>query len=227
MSLLKQFEKETGIQIKDLNEDKLIKIMMDSSYEHFFKSHNKAVELFDDILLYINDDEFKKELFTVRHSFNLLNVEKLLQNLFNSIKNEEITDEEFQNKILQIFESSDPIYVISTLICLLISKYKLDVSNYFEIFKNNVSKIKEIFNTIGRIENSYRFRTEVIDFLYTAQQEFFFEYEKDILENSDWIEFEIDKLTEFEETFKEEVFESIDIPPEALGLIDITKLPKD
>ena len=227
MSLLKQFEKEIGFSVQELTEEKLIEILTDEEYSHFFTYHSRAVELFDEIIPEIENDLFLKELNTVRHTLNLSNIADLLQKLFESRKKEEITDEEFQEKIQKNFESEDPIYVISTLVCLLLSKHSMNIDENFESFKNNIVKIKDIFSNLGRIENSYSFRIELIDLLYTAQQEYFFIYEKDLLEGINWLEEEVDKITEFENNFNPETFEEIDITPEDLGLIDITKLPKE
>ena len=231
MSLLKEFEVKTKVLAKDLTEKKLIEIMETEEFSYFFSNSFKAVELFDEIILEVKNPIFIKELNTVRHTFNLLHIEKLLTLLFAARESEEIDDKKFQTRIISNFNSDDPLFAISTLACILVSKYELEIignDEYFEIFKKNISSLDKIFESLGRVENSYRFRTEVLDFLYTLREEYFIEFNKDLLESADWLERELQILNTFEESFiNANEIDSVDIPPNSLGLIDITKLPKD
>ena len=230
MSLLKEFELKTGISAKGLTEEILVEIMKNERFEEFFSKPGKTVELIDELLSELSDSDFKKEIHTARETFNLANIEYLISKIFSDFKNEKINEDDFEKKIVSAFNSLDPIYSISMLVCVLISKYDLkefEKCDYFETFKSAISQIENIFHSLGRIENSYRYRTEIIDFLYTAREEYFLRFEKDILEDCGWLEMEIDKLDEFESQFISNEFPEIDISPNELGLIDITKLPKN
>ena len=85
---------------------------------------------------------------------------------------------------------------------------------------------KPIFESLGRIESSYQIRADLIDLLYTVRTKVFVEYGESI--DVSWVDEETNKLDEFGfELLNNRELPEINIKPEQLGFIDITKLKKE
>jgi len=125
----------------------------------------------------------------------------------------------------QYRESSDPLFVISVFICSLIAIQDVDLSTEKNVLIENIKKVEEIFNQIGRIENSYVLRCDIIDLIYQVRERYFLAYEEDILKEISWVDQKADEVNLFaEKTLNTETLPKINIKPEQLGFIDITKL---
>lgn len=227
---IKTFENKIGMRIEDLNEEKLIEIIKNPDNIEFFKETKTTLDLLDIILEKHRDEAFLKEILTLKHSTEMIDNERLLNDVFEKYRNEKITREKLVEELRRFLDSSDPKFVISTIICMLIALGDIDLSGDIELIKSNIEKFKNIFDTIGKIEKSYQLRCDLIDLMYILRAKFFENYAIELEMN--WVDTEVDRIDEFASKLLESQagtseIPEIDIKPEELGFIDITKLKKE
>lgn len=223
---ISEFEKRTGIRLEDLKEENFIKILQNPEYNELFSDKNSLMDLLDEILNRNQDIEFKKELNSVKVMLQLSIDEEIIDNLFKRYRNNEITREKLLETMKIYRTSTDPIFVLSVFICSLIALKDVDLREEKAILIDSIEKIKLIFNDLGKIENSYQVRADLIDLLYTVRTKFFIEYEDEL--DISWVDDETDKLDQFTfEFLKNRELPEVNIKPEELGFIDITKLKKE
>lgn len=221
----KKFELITGITLEGLNEKNFTNILRNPEYKEFFEDKKKFLDLLDEILNRNQDKDFLKEINTLKYSLEMIQDEEIIDNLFKRYRDEKITREKLLETMESYRKSSDPIFVVSVFICSMIALSDVDLSNDINILIDNIEKIKSIFENLGKIENSYKLRSDLIDLIYTVRSKIFVEYGVDI--NVDWVDSETDKLDEFGFKMLNRELPEINIKPEELGFIDITKLKKE
>lgn len=227
---IKTFETKIGMVVEELDEEKLISVIKNPDNIEFFKETKTTLDILDCILERNKNETFLKEVLTLKHSTEMIENERLLNNVFEDYRDEKITREKLIEELRRFLDSSDPKFVISTIICMLIALGDIDLSGDIELIKSNIEKFKNIFDTIGKIEKSYQLRCDLIDLMYILRTKFFELYNIELEMN--WVDTEVDRIDEFTSKLLEEHSGSselpeIDIKPEELGFIDITKLNKE
>lgn len=217
---ISKFENKIGMKIEDLNEEKFIQILKSVK---LFSDEKDAMDTLDEIIKRRQDNpEFVRELTSVKFSLQLDEDAKILDKLFERYRNGKITREELINQMKIFRSSSDPIFVISTVICSMIALEDVQLKDEENIIKSSINGVKNIFECLGRIETTYPLRCDLIDLLYTLRSKYF--NHCGIILDMDWVDEETDKLIEFQSQLNKREIPEIGIKPEQLGFLDITKL---
>lgn len=223
---LSQLKQKIGIKIEDLNEETLLYILKNPEYKNFFNDRRLFLGLLDEILERNQDKNFLKEIYTIKYSLELLQNEEIISNLFTSYRNESITREKLLETMKNYRNSEDSIFVISVFICSLIALPDVDLSLEIEKLEKNIEKVKSIFENLGELKGSYNLRCDLIDLICQIRTKIFSVYNHSI--DISWLDKEIDKIDEFTlEILNKRELPEINIKPEQLGFIDITKLKKE
>lgn len=221
MSNINIFEKEIGITLEKLDYEKLLLIMQNSKYKKFFNTPKKTLDILDAIIEVNRNQNFIKELYTTKYSIELVEDECLIENLFKKMQENKITQDELLKELKDIRNSSDCLFSISAFLCSLVSKFE-NIREEENILIERIKETEKIFNLISDI-SSYKLKCDIIDLIYQVREYWFDAYGTDILLNISWVDNETDKLAEYEEKIYGKI-KSVNIKPEELGLIDITKL---
>lgn len=223
MKIIEKFENECGRKLKDFDEEFLISVLNNQSLSKYFTSIKTFYSILEE-LIYLHSGEFQKELFTIKYSFDQENAINILTEQFKQYEKEKNL-EKFKAVLENDFSSSDPIFVISAYLCAMIRSEGIEFDK--ENIKKNVSMLKDIFNNIGRMENSYKLRCDLIDLVFQISDYYFDFFEEDILKENTWVDNEVKAVSDFEDLFLENYKidnSRLNSTPEDAGLIDITKL---
>ena len=225
----KKFELIAGITLEGLNEENFTNILKNPEYKEFFEDKKKFLDLLDEILYRNRDQEFLKEINTVKYTIQLFQDEEIISNLFRQYREEKITREKLLETMETYRKSTDPIFVVSVFICSIIALKDVNLSSEFKKLEENIEKFETILKSLGKIENSYALRCDLVDLVYQVKTKIFAEYKYSLNINLEWVDEEIDKLNEFEFEFlnNRKELPEINVKPEQLGFIDITKLKKE
>ena len=199
--------------------------MKEPKFAHFFLDTKEAMDLLDKLIDKNRDNNFKKELNTIKISIQLLDNEKIIDTVFKNYREDKIKREELLKTLKRYRNSSDPLFVVSVFICSLIATQDVNLSQERNILVKNVNDLKALLDNLGRFENSYVLRCNIIDLIYQVRERYFIAYEDDILAGIKWVDAAADELNDFaEKTLSTEVLPKLNVKPEQLGFIDITKL---
>ena len=225
MKYLNNFKKITGVEPSSLTEDIFITILQNKHYKELFDTPEKNINLIEELLTLQFPLEFKKELYSVKYSIQLVQNEEIINSTFNLFTEKKINRNQLKEKLENFFNSSDPLFVISSILCSIIAFQDKNIINYKDLISENIIKIKNIFdNELGRIETTYPVRCTIVDLIYQFRENYYQLTGEDISNEIKWVDDETDKLITYKNSLIKP-FES-DIPPEQLGCIDITKLKK-
>lgn len=225
MTILNEFEKEIGISAEMLDEKAMIQIMANPEYSHFFTNTKEAIDLLDSLIEKNQDSTFKKELNTIKISIQLLENEDIINKIFKKYRDNKITRAELLKDLERFRNSSDPIFVISVFICSLIATQDVDLKIEEDKLKKAILETKNLVDDLGRLENSYLLQCNIVDLIYQVRERYFDVYEIDILKDIPWVDEKADELNEYEyELNNGFVVPNVDVTPEQLGFINITKL---
>lgn len=223
---IKEFEQKIGMRVEGLNEERFIEILKNPEFKKLFDDKKEFLDLLEEILNRNQDESFKKEVNILKYTLQLLQDEEIIDGLFKRYREEKITREKLLEAMKNYRDSSDPIFVVSVFICSIIALKDVDLRPELENLKKNIEMFKPIFESLGRIESSYQIRADLIDLLYTVRTKVFVEYGESI--DVSWVDEETNKLDEFGfELLNNRELPEINIKPEQLGFIDITKLKKE
>ena len=223
MKTIQDFEKFLGKRASDTTEDDLIKFFTETDFKE--QTPHVIVDFLETLMDHVSNENFKKDIFSIRTASQLLEDEEIIDSIFSNYRLGKITRDELLNRIKQNFQSDDPIFVFSNMLCSMIALEDLNLSEEQDLIQSSTEKLEQIFKNFGSMENSYPIRCDLIDLIHQVREIYFERYNKEIL-NEKWISDEEDKLTDFEDEKIEEI-PDCGIEPEELGYLDITKLKKE
>ena len=113
--LIKQLENIINFPLSELNEMSFIETLKSENFINIFDSPDKILSLIEDLLSEDFDDNFKKELFTVKESIQLVENENIIALVFENYKKGQLNRKEVKEKLESYFESTDPSFVLSIL----------------------------------------------------------------------------------------------------------------
>lgn len=225
MRILEQFEKQLNKKLEVLTYNDFLELLKNDNYSFYFSNTKNALEIITGLIERNNDKNFIKELFTLKYQIEIVEDEEIIESLFNRFKNKEITKEKLDETLKNYRTSTDPLFVISVFLCSLINKN--DIENEKEKLINDIKNSENIFFNISDYNTSYDLRCSIIDLIYAIREYWWNAYETDILENINWVDNETDALIKFKNEKIGNEIKSLDIKPEQMGFIDITKLKKE
>lgn len=227
MRAIEKFEKQLNKKLEALTYDDLLKIMQDEKYKEFFATPKSTLEIISELIDRNLDKNFVKELYTTKYSIELVWDETLIDNTFTRYKKKEITKEKLGEELKFYRKSSNSLLSISAFLCTMIGAPEIDLKNDEERLIDAIKSCNDIFYEISDYSSSYKLRCDIVDLIYTIREYWWNRYEADILNNINWVDNETDALTEFEHKLTGNKINGINIKPEQMGFIDITKLKKE
>ena len=219
LDLINKFEKEFGKSLLYIKNSEFIEIFNKKKLaDKYFKSFRDVT----DILAFLEKNSELKEFSNILGlKLSLRKTESALDNIFSRYK-EDNDFEKLKDTIISMILSEDALDSISATLCMLIASYELDLSIYYNIVQKNIDSVFKIIDILPIIEESYSIHCDIIDLL--IQLEFYWNnrYDDKITVK---LEEHLEKLHNFEyKVFENSEISSVDISPEVLGLLDITKL---
>ena len=226
MISIKEFEKKIGKTVDNITEAEFYNLFKDEKLvETFLKFPDFRLDLIDRLMYRNEGNDFAKDLLTLRYETELEQDEKILDVTFTNYRENKITRDELLEKMENYKNSLDPIFVISTFICSLLVLDDVDLKKDIEKINMNIGRIKMIFDEIPKNEKSLDLRCNLIDLLYYLRTRFFESY--GIVLDVSWVDNEVDIIDEYLSKKLNRELPEINIKPEELGFIDITKLNKE
>ena len=231
MKLIDRFEKQYGKSVRELNIDSLNKLISNEKYSSFFKNPDNFLEILKEIKRFHTDEKFKQVLQTIISSVELVKTEATLDSVFASYKKDEIEKEELLEKVKTMIADENPIVSISAILCSFIGFDDFDIS--LEEFKKKFESLMKLYEELSEdFKISYKLRCDLLDILYSSRDEYFNKTSIDVVDSikdfKSWEDNVLDALHSFEDKIIAEnglePFKQVNIKPEELNLIDITKL---
>ena len=223
--IIDTFEKRIGKSIRELTENELIEILKAEEYRDFFKDPDSSLIILDAINQLNKYEKIKKETSLIIFNIKLLRAEAIVDSEFNSYKSNEITRDDLENKVISFIESDDTFLSTVAVSCALISLETIEVRKYKDIIIKNFNGIRETLNIIKSEPDSYPLRISLLEFIFQIREDYFVKYDDDLLKDLDWVNTELDEIHQYEDmAIRKAMPKEINIDPEQLGFIDITKL---
>lgn len=228
MRTIEKFEKQLNKKLEALTYNDLLVVMQDEKYKEFFATPKNTLEIISELIDRNLDKNFVKELYTTKYSLELVWDETLIDNIFTKYKKKEIIKEKLEEELKFYRKSSNSLLSISAFLCTMIGAPEIDLKSDEERLIDAIKYCKDIFEyEISDCSSSYKLRCDIVDLIYTTREYWWNKYETDILKDIDWVDNETDALTEFEHKLTGNKINGINIKPEQMGFIDITKLKKE
>lgn len=223
MRIINQFEKKLNKKLEALSYNDFLDILKNDNYKEFFSNTRDTLEIITTLIERNPNKDFIKELYTLKFQTEMLEDENIINSLFTKARNKEITKEKLEETLKNFRTSIDPLFVVSVFLCSLVegSNLKDEETKLIEAIKNIEMNI---FSQISDYETSYQLRCSIIDLIYTVREYWWNVYETDILEGINWVDNETDALINFKNQKLGNEIKSLNIKPEQMGFIDITKL---
>lgn len=227
MNIVDKFERKTRILIRDLTMDDMTRIMADEGYSDFFSDDETFLELSEGIIKRNSDPQIVSTLKSARMILVQSKVERDILQLFTSYRENELTRDELKEKVVEEINSSEPIQSLIAIACSLVSLQDLMIEKE-KILKTTL----DILNYITELSTdplSYSAKCGFLDLIFSIRTRYFELHSTDYFD-SKCIEItnkELDFVHKFEDKFFKIKKVQTDIPPEMVGLIDITKLRKE
>ena len=223
--IIDRFERVINKSVRELTENDLIEILQDENYHDFFKDPDEVLILLKEIFKLNKDAVVRRQISLTIYSIELVKSEATLDATFNSYSNDEITRETLESTVKEFISSDDTLLSLIAVSCALLSLENINLSEYEEKIKDDFNCLKEIFNSIGNTNDSYLTKTTLLNYIFQIREEYYIKYSVDLLDNLDWIEDQLKEIHNFEDEYlRKNIPTSVDITPEQLGYIDITKL---
>lgn len=220
LKLINLFEKEFGTTLSTINKEKFLNIFYSKKLsDKYFTSKNNVF----DILEYLkSNDNLKNFVDNLLLKFEIQSCENFIDDLFTKYIEDNIR-ESLINSVKYNISEKKGIYCVSIALCTMIALEDQDISVYY----NNVSNsLNEIFSRISTLEldrSTYSTYCDVLDLIIQTQFYWNSRYENKI--DVSGIDECLIELHNFEyEVLENSKVPSLDIEPETLELLDITKL---
>lgn len=224
MKLIDNFEKDIRKPVRFLDEDDLNKIFNnDNLMKKYFIDPEKCDEILDEIIKRCNSSKTIETLIILKNKLIMLRCQSKINDIFSDYRAGSIDRQRLLEEMKKMRETADSIEMLSAILCSLISLSDVSLLEDKADIQNGIEGIHRIIKSLGDIKESYSLRCDLIDLIYQVREWYFTRNQVDLLKDIEWVTEETNKLNEFEDSMLEEI-PDINISPESLGYIDITKL---
>ena len=222
LKLLNAFEKEFGTPLSRISEKKFLDIFSQKDLGRKYFANSKNTE---EILNFISENANLKNFSNIMiMKAKIYKSESDIDSIFSKYKEDNIRDS-LKESCISMITSENSIDCVSSSLCTMIALEDVDISIYYNNVSNSVNSLFKQISTMNIERISYSLHCDILDLLIQLQFYWNSRYEKKI--EIDGLDNHLSRLHEFEYTVLESGRNpSIDIDPEELELLDITKLKK-
>lgn len=221
LELINKFEKEIGKPIRYISAEYFLDIFNKKELgKKYFNSTKNAL----DILEVMKTNVSLKEMSTILEiKIRLRKTEESIDDIFSRYTQDN-NRETLIDSMGNMIKSDDDLTVVSSVLCTMIALEDQELEGYRKHIENALNGVFKIISNITITKDSYSLHCDILDLLIKVLYYWNSRYEELELEGLDK---HLEDLHNFEfEVFDNGKYASVDIKPEALNLLDITKLKK-
>lgn len=222
LKLLNTFEKEFGIPLSRISEKKFLDIF---SQKNLGKKYFINLKNTEEILNFISENPNLRNFSNIMlMKAKIYKSESEIDSIFSKYKEDNIRDS-LKESCISMITSEDQIDSISASLCTMIALEDVDISIYYNSVSNSVNNLFKQISTTSIEEISYSLHCDILDLLIQLQFYWNSRYDKKI--EIEGLDEHLSRLHEFEYNVLESGKNpSVNIDPEDLELLDITKLKR-
>ena len=225
---VEEFEKKIGKDLSDINMKDLNELMEQEDIMMLLNDHDTAINACNKVLTENLDPEVRSEFAPVKYYHELYKQEEEIADIYNQYEVDK-SPENFVNRIKEFNKTSTSVGRLVSYIMLLKNVEGLDLTGEKD---HIIAAVDDVIHILNSLDFSKDIGTvcDMVDILYSIQQDYFEKYQVDVLDGR------VNKLNEIvsklNEIMKEyynaelkKINEEIpdDATPEDIGMLDVTK----
>ena len=223
-----EFEKKIGKDLSDINMKDLNELMDQEDIMMMLNDHDTAINACNKVLTENLDHEVRSEFAPVKYYHELYKQEEEIADIYNQYEVDK-SPENFVNRIKEFNKTSTSIGRLVSYIMLLKNVEGLDLTGEKD---HIIAAVDDVIHILNSLDFSKGLGTvcDMIDILYSIQQDYFEKYQVDVLDGRvNKLNEIVSKLNEIMKEYYNNELEKIeeeipdDAKPEDIGMLDVTK----
>lgn len=223
LNLINKIEKEIGASLRYISKERFITAI--NNKKLISKYFNTTQNILD-ILEFINQNDNLKEISEILELSVLMNkTENFIDSLFSRyLENNDRGP--LVDAMLELVKSNNAVESLSGTLCTLVALEDQNLNIYYNNVAKNIETLVDKLDRLQITKESYSIQCDIIDMIIRVS--FYWESRYDTKFDLEKLYKHLDLLHNFEfEVFDKGVYKSVEVEPENLGLLDITKLNKN
>ena len=223
-----EFEKKIGKDLSDINMKDLNELMDQEDIMMLLNDHDTAINACNKVLTENLDPEVRSEFAPVKYYHELYKQEEEIADIYNQYEVDK-SPENFVNRIKEFNKTSTSVGRLVSYIMLLKNVEGLDLTGEKD---HIIAAVDDVIHILNSLDFSKGIGTvcDMIDILYSIQQDYFEKYQVDVLDGRvNKLNEIVSKLNEIMKEYYNNELEKIeeeipdDAKPEDIGMLDVTK----
>ena len=223
-----EFEKKIGKDLSDINMKDLNELMEQEDVMMLLNDHDTAINACNKVLTENLDPEVRSEFAPVKYYHELYKQEEEIADIYNQYEVDK-SPENFVNRIKEFNKTSTSVGRLVSYIMLLKNVEGLDLTGEKD---HIIAAVDDVIHILNSLDFSKGIGTvcDMIDILYSIQQDYFEKYQVDVLDGRvNKLNEIVSKLNEIMKEYYNNELEKIkeeipdDAKPEDVGMLDVTK----
>lgn len=223
-----EFENKIGKDLSDINMKDLNELMNQEDVMMLLNDHDTAINACNKVLTENLDPEVRSEFAPVKYYHELYKQEEEIADIYNQYEVDK-SPENFVNRIKEFNKTSTSVGRLVSYIMLLKNVEGLDLTGEKD---HIIAAVDDVIHILNSLDFSKGIGTvcDMIDILYSIQQDYFEKYQVDVLDGRvNKLNEIVSKLNEIMKEYYNNELEKIkeeipdDAKPEDVGMLDVTK----
>ena len=223
-----EFEKKIGKDLSEINMKDLNELMDQEDVMMLLNDHDTAINACNKVLTENLDPEVRSEFAPVKYYHELYKQEEEIADIYNQYEVDK-SPENFVNRIKEFNKTSTSVGRLVSYIMLLKNVEGLDLTGEKD---HIIAAVDDVIHILNSLDFSKGIGTvcDMIDILYSIQQDYFEKYQVDVLDGRvNKLNEIVSKLNEIMKEYYNNELEKIeeeipdDATPEDIGMLDVTK----
>lgn len=223
-----EFEKKIGKDLSDINMKDLNELMEQEDVMILLNDHDTAINACNKVLTENLDPEVRSEFAPVKYYHELYKQEEEIADIYNQYEVDK-SPENFVNRIKEFNKTSTSVGRLVSYIMLLKNVEGLDLTGEKD---HIIAAVDDVIHILNSLDFSKGIGTvcDMIDILYSIQQDYFEKYQVDVLDGRvNKLNEIVSKLNEIMKEYYNNELKKIneeipdDAKPEDIGMLDVTK----
>lgn len=223
-----EFEKKIGKDLSEINMKDLNELMNQEDVMMLLNDHDTAINACNKVLTENLDPEVRSEFAPVKYYHELYKQEEEIADIYNQYEVDK-SPENFVNRIKEFNKTSTSVGRLVSYIMLLKNVEGLDLTGEKD---HIIAAVDDVIHILNSLDFSKGLGTvcDMVDILYSIQQDYFEKYQVDVLDGRvNKLNEIVSKLNEIMKEYYNNELEKIkeeipdDAKPEDVGMLDVTK----
>lgn len=223
-----EFEKKIGKDLSDINMKDLNELMDQEDIMMLLNDHDTAINACNKVLTENLDPEVRSEFAPVKYYHELYKQEEEIADIYNQYEVDK-SPENFVNRIKEFNKTSTSVGRLVSYVMLLKNVEGLDLTGEKD---HIIAAVDDVIHILNSLDFSKGLGTvcDMVDILYSIQQDYFEKYQVDVLDGRvNKLNEIVSKLNEIMKEYYNAELEKIeeeipdDAKPEDVGMLDVTK----